>query len=209
MACRRCGTCCTKGGPALHGPDASLISDGRILPDRLVTLRAGEPVHDQFQDKVLPLGTEIIKIRGPRGLTGCVFHLGASGCAIYAHRPLECRLLDCEDPAPLAAVYATDRLSRADILGPDHPLMELVRHHEQLCPTGEALRLAQAPGPAARSALADLLSADRALRGAFLDKTGAAPELADFLFGRALAEVLAPLGLHLPARGGREPSSGR
>jgi hypothetical protein len=199
MSCRRCGTCCAKGGPALHGADAALILDGAVGLDRLVTLRAGEPVLDQLQNQILPLAAEIIKVRGPHGLTGCVFHLGANaGCSIYQSRPLECRLLDCEDPAPLAEAYAIDRLTRTDLLGPGHPLLELLRHHDKLCPAAEAFRLARDPALSTRRALAELLSADRALRSAFLDKTGASPQLADFLFGRPLPEVLAPLGLRLP-----------
>ena len=47
--CRRCGTCCEKGGPALHGEDRPLVDRGQVPARCLFTIRAGEPVRDDMR----------------------------------------------------------------------------------------------------------------------------------------------------------------
>lgn len=48
--CRRCGTCCEKGGPALHTDDRMLIENGHIPARYLFTIREGEPVVDNVKE---------------------------------------------------------------------------------------------------------------------------------------------------------------
>ncbi|MDO9632844.1 MAG: hypothetical protein Q7I92_13180, partial [Humidesulfovibrio sp.] len=59
--CRRCGTCCRKGGPALHVPDLHLFRGPDALDLSLVvTLRAGELALDQPKGRLLPLTAEVL-----------------------------------------------------------------------------------------------------------------------------------------------------
>lgn len=45
-SCRRCGTCCIKGGPSLHREDLPLVEEGRIRVQDLVCIRSGEMAYD-------------------------------------------------------------------------------------------------------------------------------------------------------------------
>lgn len=194
--CDRCGRCCRAGGPALHAADLPLVGSrgDRVLTyAHLFTLRRGEPAHDQVQGRLLPLDEEMVKLKaaGDPDWT-CVFYQEAGhGCAIYAHRPLECRLLSCKDTAPLAAAYAQDRLGRADILPPGSALADLAAEHEARCPVPELSRLlaaARSGDAAAAQAAADMLAYDRAFRAALVDK-GLPADVLPFLLGRPLDVV--------------------
>ena len=48
IECKRCGTCCIKGGPVLHSVDLALITEGVIRPDQLVVIRHGEPAYNPY-----------------------------------------------------------------------------------------------------------------------------------------------------------------
>ncbi len=191
--CSRCGECCRKGGPALHREDLPLLRTpgGPDLAD-LVTLRAGEPVLDQVRGRVEPLATEIVKLRGRDGSWTCLFYRDQdAACAIYAARPLECRVLSCRDTRALEQVYARDRLTRRDILPGGHPLLDLVAEHEQRCPVSGYAAVLEAEAPGDRRRRAAMLAWDREVRLLVTEKSGMDPAILDFLFGRPL-EQLAP-----------------
>ncbi|EPR39984.1 protein of unknown function UPF0153 [Desulfovibrio sp. X2] len=192
-SCTRCGTCCENGGPALHGEDACLMGTVLSFSD-LVTLRAGEPAHDQIADEIRPLEREIVKLAGRDPLTGrwaCRFHTG-EGCAIYADRPMECRLLDCRDTAALVAAYDVDRLTRLDLLPDKSPPVLLIVQHEESCPAGRALELAKSDDPEDARTLKEMIAYDHALRDTLAEKGLGRSELL-FLLGRPLDVVLKPV----------------
>ncbi len=215
--CTRCGTCCRKGGPVLHGQDRGLFTPGpdkaRTLDtSQVLTLRQGEMVLDPVSGEVVRLKAEAVKIKGRTAADWtCRFFLDQDNtCGLYGQHPLQCRVLDCRDTSALAAVYQNDRLSRRDVLPEGHALLDLVDMHERLAPAGRAvdlaLRLAAhfaqigASGQAApeeqaelTSILARILASDRDLRRLAVERAGLDPEDLDFLFGRSLAEVLAPI----------------
>lgn len=191
--CTRCGDCCAGGGPALHAEDRPLVGTVLAFSD-LVTLRAGEPAHDQPSGLVLPLGSEIVKVAGSdvaRGKWSCRFYqvsgVGETkgGCSIYENRPLECRLLDCRDTSALEGVYGAGRLARLDLLPMDSVPATLLREHEAACPAGRAVELARTPGKEAAGALAEILAYDRAFRAALCERGMGEGELL-FLLGRPL-----------------------
>ncbi len=191
--CTRCGDCCTGGGPALHAEDARLVGAVLAYAD-LVTLRAGEPAFDQPRGAILPLPAEIVKIAG-RDMAGndwaCRFYKGPDGgCAIYAERPLECRLLDCRDTAALEAAYAAGRLTRLDLLPMHSVPAEILREHEAACPAGRAVELAGRHGREAAGNLAEMLAYDRAFRAALRERGMGEAEML-FLLGRPLDAVVA------------------
>lgn len=205
-ACRRCGICCSKGGPALHDQDASLV--GGVLPmEQLLTLRVGEMVMDQPLGKVVPLVEEIIKIRSAPGSTACMLYDDAAKtCAVYENRPAECRELLCENDERLKAMYDKDRLCRRDLLPEGHPLLEIVEDHDRRCSPRKLTSLARRVVSGEEQALEELgeiLAYDASLRELVPEKSGLPAEAMDFLLGRSLDLVLAGIGLEVHHEQGR------
>jgi Fe-S-cluster containining protein len=144
-ACRRCGICCKKGGPALHRCDRELVDGGEVPLRHLVTIRKGEPAWDNVHGRLLPAAGDIIKVRSRTGGRTCVYYdLPNAACRIYARRPLECRVLDCRDTRAIEAVYEKERLTRRDLLEGVSALWELVAEHQRQCAYEKILPLAQA-----------------------------------------------------------------
>lgn len=205
-ACRRCGACCKKGGPALHGADRALFDQGVLDLSHVVTLRAGEPAQDQVRGALLPLVTELLKLKGQEGGWTCVFYDARdAACGLYESRPAECRALSCQDTAELAAMYDKDRLVRADLLPRGHAVLAVMAEHDALVPAGRIAPLAQlvrAGGQEALDAadeLARMALADRAFRRSLDERAGIAPEFHEFFFGRGAPTLFAAAGLALRA----------
>lgn len=190
-SCRRCGTCCRKGGPALHEEDRPLVEEGAIPLRDLFTVRRGEWVREPERPGLVQLAAEIIKVKGTGGGWACRLHDEASRtCRIYERRPLECRLLDCRDPIPLREAYARGRLTRMDLLAAAPHFRDLVLEHERRCDLEAAWRILQAgDGPAERR-LAEMAHYDAELRQLLVVRGGLDAGLLDFLFGRPVAMVL-------------------
>jgi Fe-S-cluster containining protein len=183
--CARCGECCRAGGPALHLEDLELLRSGVVSSSALITFRAGELALDQPSGGLLPLESEIVKIRGAGGAWTCIyFDAEDSGCGIYGNRPAECRALKCWDTSELEAMYASGRITRADILGPG--AMGIVEEHERRCPAGRATELACAGGG---MELDEMLRYDEAMRETLLARGAGEKEL-EFLLGRPLGKVV-------------------
>lgn len=197
--CTRCGKCCLSGGPALHRQDMDLIGvPGGMDICHLVTVRKGEPVHDQPGGKTGPLAEEMLKIKGGGGSWACIFYdRKGKACKIYDFRPLECRVLDCRDTSELERIYSRERLGRKDLLEKNHPLWELVDLHEKECPAGELAGLhekSEAGDAQAAKRLAGMVRYDQELRKAVLSKAGVSPGILDFLFGRPVSIILKGFG---------------
>ena len=193
IACRRCGRCCRLGGPALHAADLPLVRDGRLGPARLVTLRRGQGVADNVAGGVGPSPGELVKVRPVPGGRACILYRDPPACAIHEASPAECRALFCDDPAPLTALYAVDRLTRADILDPDGGLAELCAHHEaetDLTRLAGLCRLAVAGDAAAREQALAAARFDAAFRELLPKRLGVDPAALPFYLGAPLAEAL-------------------
>ena len=195
LVCRRCGRCCRLGGPALHRDDLPLVRRGVLPLARLVTLRRGHYVTDNVAGGVGPSPGELVKVApGADGRT-CGCFAPPDTCAIHADRPLECRLLFCEAPEALARAYRRDRLTRADILGPDAALTAVCAAHEA------AIDLARLAGLCRDALAGDAAAAAEALGQVRLDaayrellpvRAGVPPDSLAFYLG-------SPPGLALPA----------
>lgn len=183
MECKRCGTCCQKGGPALHKEDLAILERGVIGPDELITFRKGEPAFHPKRQELIPLPSEMIKIKG-LGLTGrCIFFdESRCACTIYDDRPLECRLLKCWDTAAIEEVFLKDLLVRADLFGLSPVIMELIAAHERAFPLGSIL----ASGPdSIRQAAED----ERRFRRLVSEKYGLDEASMLLILGREIAAV--------------------
>ena len=199
--CDRCGTCCIKGGPALHHEDGILLRLKFLKREQLVTIRKGEPVLSLSSRAPVPAENEIVKIKGSNIEWSCLFFRETeASCAIYEHRPLECSLLKCWDPADLERVAEKNLLSRHDILSPHDPFLPFIREHEKECSL-ESLPLFLAALERNESRqkglteLSSLVNKDLALRSKVWARFHLSLDLELFLFGRPLFKILQPLGL--------------
>jgi Fe-S-cluster containining protein len=197
-SCRRCGTCCRKGGPAFHLADRPLIEKGTIPLRYLFTIRKGERVKDPIRGVVRPVSTELIKLKGSANTWTCTFFNERDlGCRIYSGRPLECRLLKCWDTTDVEEMTAKDCLTRRDLLEGVAGLWDMVAEHETRC---SCVKLAEMMANLKKErpkrtekAVAEMLNYDRHLRRLVVQKSRIDPEILDFLFGRPLEKILAML----------------
>jgi Fe-S-cluster containining protein len=203
-SCRRCGTCCRKGGPAFHLADRPLIEKGTIPLRYLFTIRKGERVKDSIRGVVRPVSTELIKVKGSANKWTCTFFNEQDfSCRIYTERPLECRLLKCWDTTDVEEITARDCLTRRHLLEGVAGLWDLVAEHEARC-SCEKLAEMMAHFKKQRQkrtekAIVEILNYDRHLRQSVVEKSRIDPEILDFLFGRPLEKSLAMVSSAPPA----------
>jgi Fe-S-cluster containining protein len=202
--CKRCGTCCKNGGPAIHRDDLALIESGGLLLKHLYTLRRGEPARDNLTHEVLPCSTDIIKIKSRKESTACIFYdeLGNS-CTIYEKRPIECRVMKCWDTLEIRSIYNQNRLTRYDIMGNINGLWDLVADHQERCPYGpvlaftdEIMKLKRKNSPLEKE-VRYMMQYDMEIRSLAMHKGNMDREMTEFLFGRPIADTLKSLGMKI------------
>ena len=206
--CIRCGTCCEKGGPGFHKNDRSLIDNG-VIPSRcLFTIRKGEFAYDNVSGSLMPVKSDIIKIKGKADTWTCIFFDDKDKqCSIYNNRPMECRALKCWDTYELEQIYAKRRLTREDLIASVKGLWDLISDHQERCDYEkirdliEALEFGQ--NDAARLKLAGIIKFDIEIRNLVVSKGGMDPDMLDFLFGRPLTKTLPNYGIDIQQQGGK------
>jgi len=130
--CKRCGTCCRKGGPVLHRDDINILLGGHINHSHLVTVRKGEPAYSPVSDSIEATDKELVIIKGQGSDWVCHFlDQNDNSCRIYGHRPLECRLQQCWDNQALLEMVGKDTITRHDIINPDDPITEFINIHDR------------------------------------------------------------------------------
>lgn len=206
LECKRCGTCCREGGPALHREDLALVQSGKIPLKDLYTIRRGELARDNVKGALQPVSSELVKIKGTgRSWTCHYYHAESKGCTLYADRPLECRVLNCRDTAAIEAIYDQHRLTRKDLLDAVPHLWDLVAEHKRKCDyrvlAELAGRLKEGPDQAAADRLSEMIGYDLHLRALITEKGRPDPTLLDFLFGRPLVDTLPGFGLQAHQKG--------
>jgi Fe-S-cluster containining protein len=199
-ACRQCGTCCRKGGPSFHLEDRTIIDEGLIQARDLFTIRQGEPAHENVQGGISPVETDIIKIKGKKGVWECTFlDEKTNRCTIYKNRPVECRALTCWDTRKIEAIYNRTRLTRKDLLENVAGLWELVQDHQRRCDYRTILALAgkngEVPNNRSRKKLLEIIEFDTQIRILTTQQGGIQMALTEFLFGRPLTVTLPLMGI--------------
>ena len=209
--CKRCGTCCQKGGPVLHHEDKKILRSGHIGHKHLVTIRKGELARNPVNDLLEPVHQELIKVRGKgEDWTCCFYNEKESSCSVYEHRLLECRLLKCWDPSGLQSVIGRNTIIRADIINPDDPIFEVIKTHELECPYDEIETsidkiLREKDKSKNLERLTQLVNKDLSIRQYALSELGLNEDFELFIFGRPLFKILSDRGL--PFRGKKDISS--
>lgn len=208
IECSRCGTCCEKGGPAFHQEDRPLIEKG-VIPSRcLFTIRQGEFAYDNVRGRLVPLESDIIKIKGREGSWTCIFFDDENKeCSIYDDRPHQCRALKCWDTSELEKMYASRRLTRADLIKDIEGLWGLIQDHQKRCDYGKIIKLINdldgARNKKARQKLLEIIQYDSEIRKLVVKKGGLDSEMLDFIFGRPLKKTLPNYGLKVRQEGAK------
>ena len=203
--CKRCGTCCKNGGPALHSQDLPLIEKGFLTFEALITIRKGELAHDPVIDAIAPVPAEFIKIRGTKGSWACIFYDDRqNGCTIYDHRPLACKVLRCWDTREILELAGTDLLSREDIIKKDNPLKDKWMEHEALFPVPPLNVISRTISRSSKNTikkLERLCNRELAHRMQIVHQFHLSIEQELFYFGRPIFELLTSLGFAIRETG--------
>jgi Fe-S-cluster containining protein len=204
--CKRCGTCCRKGGPSFHLEDQTLIVSGKILAQYLYTIRKGELARDNVKETLQPVSSDIIKIKGREtNQWTCVFLDEEKNCRIYATRPLECRVLKCWDTREIESVYAKTRLTREDLLGDVEGLLDFVNDHQSRCSPERLRKLADGyhrqRDDERRREILEMVSYDTHLRELVIQKVASTANMTDFLMGRPVTLIIRGMGLSVSGEG--------
>jgi Fe-S-cluster containining protein len=202
--CIRCGTCCKKGGPALHVQDKPLIDSGRIPLAHLFTIRRGEPAYDNVKNRLTVCLDDIIKIKNLETSTDCFFYdAKTKRCRIYRDRPLECRVLNCRDTKGIETLYAQNRISRRTVLKDVEKIWEIVEDHQCRCDYRPVLAFVQnlnASGGKKSSLEQKAVYAiqyDLEIRKLLIEKRLVDPAIMDFLLGRPSVHVVRAMGFNM------------
>ena len=200
--CRRCGTCCKKGGPSFHQEDKALIEKGVIHSKYLYTIRKGEMAYDNVRQCLETVGSDVIKLKGKGESWTCIlFDEKQNACTIYENRPIECRALKCWDTKALEDLYDRKRLKREDLIADIEGLWGIIKDHQARCNYETIQKLVSAinsgRGGEARGKLAEIIQFDIEIRKLVVSWGGLDMEMLDFLFGRPLKQTLKNLGLKL------------
>jgi Fe-S-cluster containining protein len=195
--CKRCGTCCEKGGPALHSQDLPLIEKGLLSIEDLITIRKGELAHHPVTNRIEPVKTEFLKIKGSKGSWACTFYdKNGSGCTIYDHRPFSCSVLKCWDTEASLKLAGKDLLSRLDIVKENNPMRERLIAHEVLFPLPDLKALSR-PTKKTVKKLERICNKDITYRIKVVGELHLSLEQELFYFGRPIFELLIPLGFSI------------
>ena len=204
--CRRCGTCCKKGGPSFHLEDKVLVENGIILSKHLYTIRKGELSFDNVKGCILPASSDIIKIKGRKGSWTCVFFDGKNNeCTIYDTRPMECRVLKCWDTREIEKIYAKNRLTRKDLISSIEGLWDLVEEHQNQCGYDMLTLFVDALNTDKKNevlkGILEIIEHDIKIRELVVQKAGLESDLTDFIFGRPITETIKMYGLKIEKDG--------
>lgn len=198
--CRQCGTCCRKGGPAIHQEDKKLLEHGHIPLRYLFTIRKDEPVYDNIQGCIISAPSDIIRIKSRESSSTCAFfNPEYNQCTIYDKRPLECRILECWNTRKIEEIYDKGRISRQELLTNTPPLIDLVEYHENRCAYQIIKKLIhqlnQGDKKNALENIREILAFDNHLRLLAIEKSICKTDIIDFLFGSPLQKTLQRMGL--------------
>ncbi|WP_176761102.1 YkgJ family cysteine cluster protein [Desulforhopalus singaporensis] len=204
--CRRCGSCCEEGGPALHFEDLDKIKSGKLPKSSLITIRKGELVHNPTKQGVWPAGVELIKLRGTGNTWCCCYYNRDTGCTIYDFRPHACRVLTCWDTAEIMAIMEKNTLDRLSIMEEDDELVPYIKEHEQQCSLAFLQNLLEdksAVSASEKKRIEGLVNFDLLFRDGVVRQYHLNLEEELFYFGRPLFQLLQPLGIGIHQHKGR------
>ena len=196
--CIRCGECCLNSSPTLQKQDISLAFEGPIKRSDLYTIRVGELVRDNIRDELKVTDKELIKVREKEAGGGCIFYDDAEkACAIYGHRPVQCKALACWDESEFMRVYAEPKAGRNEIIH-DQTLLRLIDEHEKRCAYAQLerdVKKIESDGEKAVENILQILKFDHDIRLLIPERLGVDSDEMDLILGRPLTKTIAMFGL--------------
>lgn len=199
-SCTRCGKCCVSSTPSLQVQDLPLLLKGDIPKRDLYTVRVGELIWDNINQRHVFTPQELIKVKEKEGSRECIYHVtGPSQCTIYPKRPSQCRAFKCWDTTEFEKLFKGPKLSRFELIS-DPILLGLVKEHEKRCSYKELERsIKEIPktGEKAIEEIIEILRFDTELRPFVALKLGLPLEETDLFFGRPLRETIIMFGLQV------------
>ena len=157
--CIRCGRCCISGSPTLLEDDMELFVKNILGPIHVVTIRKGEVAYSAVSQRLAPVETEMIKVREIPGGKTCIFYESEDkSSAVYASRPMQCRIQQCWNPKNYDTIAKMPRLQRNALLGVTGDLWEVIQQHEQCCSYTELARVMARLGATKGRTIADSLT---------------------------------------------------
>jgi Fe-S-cluster containining protein len=196
--CQQCGTCCRKGGPAIHQEDKKLLENGYIPLRYLFTIRKNEPVYDNVQGCIISAESDIIRVKSRKNSNTCVFFDSEHNkCTIYKNRPIECRTLECWNTRKIEETYCKERLSRQELLTDTPHINQLMKYHEQRCAYKLIKELIHQLDQEKNilHSIREILAFDNHFRLLAIEKSICKTDIMEFLFGLPLYQTLPRLGL--------------
>lgn len=198
--CIRCGECCLGSSPTLQMEDVPLVREGYIRKGDLYSIRVGEPVRDNIENKLVITDRELIKVKGKKDGGGCIYYDEEKGaCTIYDHRPSQCAALACWDSTEFMKVYKRPKADRKAVVY-EEVLLALMDEHEKKCSYGKLdglVRMIEKKGEEAVGRILGLLKFDHHIRTFTTKKLGIDSGEMDFYFGRPLTETITMFGLQV------------
>ncbi len=201
--CIGCATCCRTSSPTLYRQDLRHLYPEGLDRGQLYTLRAGERAFSARTGRRERLAAELVKVREKKDL--CVF-LRQGRCAVYPHRPLQCRYLQCWSGQNAGRLQDLPRLSRSDVYAEDEKAMALISEYEVKVPAAElsdALEAAAEDLDRGQGAVLALMELDLRLRHGISARHGYPPWELELLLGRPVVVVARSYGLGPDLAGGR------
>ncbi len=203
-SCKNCGTCCKKGGPALHVKDDFLFKENILRVEDILTVRIGELVRDDMKNVIVPLPNELIKVAPAFGARPddwtCRFLTANNHCFLHGRHPAECRALFCKEPESLMQLKNEERLDRkkiCEITKSPAWWVELIESHEEQVTYAKLAEWAHhiETEEECKSKFISALEYDRSFRDLVVEKNAAPIEVINFLFGRPLMLTMVMFGL--------------
>jgi Fe-S-cluster containining protein len=151
---------------------------------------------------MITLSEEMVRLQAKTNERSCLFYEDLTqDCLIYAHRPLECRVMKCWDTQEIKRVYSQDRVKRLDLIPADSALGEIIREHEQQCSIDvlkEALKeMKMARNERALQTISSIISQDETFRDYMKKRAKTQDDTLSFLFGRPIKDIMKTFGFTL------------
>lgn len=171
---------------------------GYIRKGDLYSIRVGEPVRDNIENRLIITDKELVKVREKKEGSGCIYYDGeAKACNIYDHRPAQCAALKCWDSTEFMKVYKKPKADRKAIVY-EEVLLALMDEHAKKCSYGKLdglVRIIEKKGNEPVERILQMLKFDHHARNFTAKKLGIDFGEMDFYFGRPLMETITIFGL--------------
>lgn len=177
--------------------DLPLLETGAIPREALFTIRKGETVWDNIEQRITAADREMVKIRERNEGKGCIFYdETGKACSIYLHRPAQCRSLKCWDTSDFLKIHSTPKLERRYLFSGG--VLSLIAEHDKRCEyrrLEDLVERIRRDGEEPVQEILNMLRFDFHLRPLASERLGIDDLEMDFLFGRPLIRTIEKYGL--------------